>query len=730
MYNSIYVPVDNSEYSGQAIEQAVRFAKAFGAKITGSHVYAAKMHDYRFKQMEFTLPDEYLLEDEIERQRKIHDSLITMGLELISDSYLDVLARRCGEENLPVKRRMMDGKHHVEIVKDINTNGYDLTILGVLGVGKTRDSQIGSVCERVTRAAGKDVLVIKHVPKPNEAERDTILVGVDGSPQSFGGVRTAIELARTFNKKVELIGVYDPYLHYAVFNSIVDVLSEKAAKVFRFEEQNQLHEEIIDCGLAQIYQSHLNVAETISQSDDATVDIHKTLLDGKAFQKILARAREINPWLLIVGRIGVHSAKDEASLGSTTENLLRLCPCDILLSSRLEYPELDIRAEESILWTPEAEERMKRVPATVRGIARTGILRLALEQGHSVVTNAVIDEAMERFMPKYSAKATQMLAGTLVLEQAKQQPIAMCTKCGVTASNSNPARCAVCSGTEFNILTPEIIEKILSDEGGAEEESAFDGRKLRWSKEAREQLLAIEDKYQKRRAKARIEKVARMKKIDVVTVEFASAVIMDEIGKVLFDAPSGKINGETAPKTIEFSTHAAEDDEITIGIDDKGESLRSVFTWTDEAVAKLFTIPAGFMRDRTQRRAEALALESQIESIDNELLARAVEQGKTAMIDALVETGMLTPEQQSMLLDLKGKHAMKTNEPPASGPGGEAKCPFDALFSQDKEQRLTVQTGNGKSRPASNVYKGVVPQVLNEVGVMSDLARRRTEFKN
>ena len=75
------------------------------------------------------------------------------------------------------------------------------------------------------------------------------------------------------------------------------MLTEKAAKVFRFEEQNQLHEEIIDTGLAQIYQSHLDVAEQMAR--EAGVEITKTLLDGKAFQKVLDHARKTNPWLLV-----------------------------------------------------------------------------------------------------------------------------------------------------------------------------------------------------------------------------------------------------------------------------------------------------------------------------------------------------------------------------------------------------------------------------------------------
>ena len=420
MYKSIYVPVDNSDHSNRAVACSLALGKAFYAKLVGCHVYAAKLHDYRFRQMEYTLPEEYIDEVELERQRKIHDSLITMGLKLISDSYLDGMSRKCGESGLSFEPRMMDGKHHIEILKDLAGSQHDLIVIGALGVGRARDSVIGSVCERVARQSDRDVWVVKHVPEPGEAERDTILVGIDGSPQSFGALMTAIDLARAFGKKVETISVYDPYLHYSVFNGIVNVLTEQAAKVFRFEEQNQLHEEIIDTGLAQIYQSHLEVGERMAS--EAGVEVKKTLLDGKPFQKILDHARKTNPWLLVLGRIGVHSPKDETALGSNVENILRGAPCDVLLSTRLEVPRLDVRAEETVRWTPEAEARMKHVPEQVKGIARTGVLRLALEKGHSVVTSAVIDEAMDRFMPKSASAATKALAEAVALERAKSGP--------------------------------------------------------------------------------------------------------------------------------------------------------------------------------------------------------------------------------------------------------------------------------------------------------------------
>ena len=67
MYKNIYVPVDNSDLSNRAAANAVRLGQTFESKLVGCHVYAAKMHDYRFKQMEYTLPDEYLEETELDR---------------------------------------------------------------------------------------------------------------------------------------------------------------------------------------------------------------------------------------------------------------------------------------------------------------------------------------------------------------------------------------------------------------------------------------------------------------------------------------------------------------------------------------------------------------------------------------------------------------------------------------------------------------------------------------
>jgi len=654
MYKSIYVPVDNSDHSNRAVACSLALGKAFSAKLVGCHVYAAKLHDYRFRQMEYTLPEEYIDEVELERQRKIHDSLITMGLKLISDSYLDAMSRLCRESSLEFEPRMMDGKHHAEILKDLDGSPHDLVVIGALGIGRARDSVIGSVCERVARQADRDVWVVKHVPEPGEAERDTILVGIDGSPQSFGALMTAIDLAREFGKKVEAISVYDPYLHYSVFNGIVNVLTEQAAKVFRFEEQNQLHEEIIDTGLAQIYQSHLEVGDRMAS--EMGVAIKKTLLDGKPFQKILDHARKTSPWLLVLGRIGVHSSKDEKALGSNVENILRGAPCDVLLSTRLEVPRLDVRAEETVRWTPEAEERMTRVPEQVKGIARTGVLRLALEKGHSVVTSAVIDEAMDRFMPKGASAATKALAEAVALERAKSGPVSMCRACGVTATQPDPVRCTVCGAADFEVISQEMIEKIAAVEGGLQEETTYDGRKLRWTEEARKGLWTMKNAYQRRRVKARVEKRARMMKLDGITLEFARQVIEEETGAPLdIKVPSadmmrasaakraaGAERGEGAPASAGDGGSGGakppglgEDGVKLIARDERKNPFISTFEWTNEAAQRIFRVPAGFMRGKTQERIEALARERAAASIDLALVEEGIELGKQMMAEMI-----------------------------------------------------------------------------------------------
>jgi len=622
MYRNILVPLDNSEYSNSAAELAIALGEPFGASLTGSHVYAAKMHDYRFKQMEYTLPAEYQDEHELEKQRKIHDSLITMGLQLISDSYLDVMERRCRERGVPFGRKMFDGRTFQPLVEDIKSGGYDLVVMGALGLGAVKDSAIGSVTERVVRRVATDVLVAKDIRPMAEQNGGSIVVGIDGSPQSFAGLKSAIAIGRALGRQVEAVGVYDPYLHYAMFNSIVGVLSEKASKIFKFKEQEKLHEEIIDTGLARIYQSHLEVARTVAADDG--VDLKITLLDGKAFEKMIQYVRREKPWLLVLGRIGVHS-DDSMDIGSNAENLLRLAPCHVLLTSAKFYPPIDVKAEEAVSWTDEALARMERVPGFVKGIARTAVLRFALERGHSVVTSSVIDEVMAIFMPSRTAEVAGRAALELAVERIRSADVAafLCEVCGHVVREVRPVQCSVCrSGQEkFQTIDKAVVEALAGQEGALEEEETFDGVRLTWTEEAKRLLRTVPSGYERRRAKARMEKSARVRRFDTITKDLATAVIEE-------DAEERRV----APivRTPVAPSAARPDDP---------------FVWTEEAAARLARVPAGFMRDITRSRIEAVARDRGTAQIDLELAEAGIEVGKKIMNEVVANYSRGGPEQ-------------------------------------------------------------------------------------
>jgi len=323
-YKKILIPVDNSTYSNYSIDIGISLAKKFNSLLVGNHVYAARLHDDRFQQMEKDLPP--APEEEAAQRRKIHDSMITKGLEIISHSYLDNFQNRCLQAGVRFQRKISEGKNFLELIKDIQKNGYDLVIMGYKGLGALETTLLGSCCERVVRKIRTDALIVKEQkPYPEK-----ILVAVDGSEQSFRGLKVGLMLAKSFFSDIEVVSTYDPYFHQVAFTSIARVLSEEARELFRFKEQEQIHEEIINKGLAKIYRRNLEKASEIAGEEG--IHVKTILLAGKAYHQILKYIERSHPSLLIVGRFGLHRA-DGVDMGSTPENLLRLAPCNILLTN-------------------------------------------------------------------------------------------------------------------------------------------------------------------------------------------------------------------------------------------------------------------------------------------------------------------------------------------------------------------------------------------------------------
>ncbi len=428
MFKKIIIPVDNSEISNFCIDSGVELAKSFKCELIGSHVYAANLHYRRFTDLESGLPEEYKEEKELQRQRDLHDVLIGKGLEMISESYLDVFKEKCNNAKVDFSSKLIEGKNYIEIVKDINESDYDLAIFGITGLGAVEGNLIGTVCERVVRRINVDTLVVKN----NKPINSKIVVAIDGSSSSIHAAKIGALLGKTYGVAVELVSAFDPEYHRVAFKGISDVLSEEAGKIFKFSEQEKLHEDIIDNGMAKLYQSHLDDALELVKEDG--LNISSTLLEGKPYYTILKHIEDDMPSLLIVGRTGIHATGD-LDIGGCTENLLRFADCNVMIAATDKNQENNMHKDfkpgrskakvkkqskvvsnknvvdsadskdnnsiknsnAELSWEDDAKGRIEKIPFFIRGMVVKQIERFAKEKGITNITTDIVDQVKQNW---------------------------------------------------------------------------------------------------------------------------------------------------------------------------------------------------------------------------------------------------------------------------------------------------------------------------------------------
>ena len=555
MYREVLVPVDNSPHSDLAVDRAVEICSRSKGRITATHVYAARLHDVRFRQLEVGLPAQFQEPQEIRRQRKIHDKLIEKGLQLISDSFLDEVDRKAKAAGIDLTRQLLEGINFEEIANEANRGAgqlpsligfdpniaskydggenvrsdvqlgddgriiaeeeehdeklagqsdrnYDLVAIGAYGIGRQAYSRIGGVAWRAIRKIEKDVLLVRD---DRPIAGGSIMVCIDGSAYSYKCMRMALELAREYGCKLQVGSAFDVEYHHAVFNNIKDVLSVQASKVFKFEEQEELHNNIIDKGLLRLCKANVKRA-TVMASEYPDVEVETQILVGKPFQVILQWVEEQNPSLLVLARHGSHRIEG-TEIGSQAEEVVRAANVNTLLVGTTDVrpediPWIEEDGEKGLEWTPEAEVRILRVPPFALGIARKAVEEFVLEHhgpgsryaaafvdgptkqeaaasadGNStngngaapavtpeelpIVTNERLDEAITKLLPTHMqlimgiGTAEELALAELKAEQAMQRTL-------VVGSDADPipetpmfeTKCPVTS----NVLTRERVE--------------------------------------------------------------------------------------------------------------------------------------------------------------------------------------------------------------------------------------------------------------------------------
>ena len=578
----ILVALDASDHAERALGEAIRLSGTADGVITGIHAYAAKLHDRRFRQMEGGLPERYRNEHEMEHQRQVHDSLIMTGLNLISDSYHDAAQAACDEAGRPYRRLSPEGKNYSRIVDAIESGEFDVLVLGALGLGAVPGSLLGTVCERVVRRCPIDVLVIRDPVRA--IGEGPIVVGMDGSPRSFGAFKTALDIGRRLGAEVHAVAAYDPYYHYVAFNKINGVLSEEAGKVFRFKEQEKLHEELIDAGIAKIYQSHLEVARRIAE--DEGVEITCELLEGKAYRAILDYLEKTKASLLLAGKTGVH-ADAGLDIGGNAENLLRLAPCHVWLGQVPYTPPLDVIAEETITWSEEAEESMKRVPETARAMVRMAIFRLAQESGHTVITSSMIEEATSRFCP-HMGGAMEDDTAVAWSDEAAQALNSIGDASAAAGIRLRAEKRARIHGA--SVVCADHVRPFLDE---------FEAPAPLWEAAALARLAQIPE-MARRSVRRKIEARARGAReitLEAVEAGLAEATMENPMtaGPDGDDASPNGEKGNSCPFTAMHDNGGGEREDS------------APFKWTPEAEDMMKKVPHGFVREMTRQRVEVYA---------------------------------------------------------------------------------------------------------------------------
>jgi nucleotide-binding universal stress UspA family protein len=293
---------------------------------------------------------------------------------------------------MAVEAVQREGRNYLVLLELAREYHVQLIVLGAFGLGRVPEGVLGSTAQRVLSRAECDVLVARR----GLAGR-RLLVGIDGSGEATAALRRAAVWARTLDKDLELAAVYDPFFHDQVFKTMAASFSPERQEEVGLAKQEELHEQIIDDGLGQLYATFLEQAE--QQVREQGLEVTSKLLQGKAYRALVEQAGSPEVDLVVVGRFGQHR-EEAALLGSNSEALVRQCVANVLVTRAVANPVGESVQESPLEWDRDAQTLLERVPAFARFMAKGGVEARVRSRGADHVTRQdFLDLARRMGMP-------------------------------------------------------------------------------------------------------------------------------------------------------------------------------------------------------------------------------------------------------------------------------------------------------------------------------------------
>jgi nucleotide-binding universal stress UspA family protein len=389
----ILVCLDGSPDSDAAAALALALARAFNKRVVAAHVYDARIHESRFRQMEPGLPEKYQAEEGLKHLRDSHGTLMTDGFQALSRGYMEGFLNMAREADIEVQTVVEEGRNYVGLLRIARHEEPSLTVLGAAGLGDTGDGMLGSTAIRLMRSLSCDLLI----GRASSPAVGPVMAGIDGSEHALGALERAAAFAGALDSPLHLLAAYDPALHKRVFKAMADTMPPEAQAAVGLDKQQDLHESLIDDGLGTLYQTFLE--EAVRTAGEGLQPVTHLVAD-KGYRGIVTMAGTVKARLICLGRFG-HNREDGSDMGATAEAVVRLAPCHVHLSASPPAASASGAADEdTIPWEPEALARLERIPRFVRKMARRSIEAAAASEGAERVTVRHLEMVSERFRPK------------------------------------------------------------------------------------------------------------------------------------------------------------------------------------------------------------------------------------------------------------------------------------------------------------------------------------------
>lgn len=153
MFSKILVPLDGSEHSLKALEEAVQIAKKFSGKITLIHVYSVQPIMMPEPSTVGSLSIPIITGAEV--------STMIEATKKLGNKILDDGEQRIKTSGIRIEKMLAEGHAVEEIVRVANQGSFDLIVIGARGVSHMREMLLGSVTDGVIHHVRCPVLVMK-----------------------------------------------------------------------------------------------------------------------------------------------------------------------------------------------------------------------------------------------------------------------------------------------------------------------------------------------------------------------------------------------------------------------------------------------------------------------------------------------------------------------------------------------------------------------------------------